>query len=70
MTHTLTIVRGEQPNAEGVEFGLARIDITDEMLTWMEANGVSEDAPDVWVLVTDAAEHPGQLYNVIASRDF
>jgi antitoxin (DNA-binding transcriptional repressor) of toxin-antitoxin stability system len=69
MAYTLTIVRGEQPNANGEEFGLAGINVNDETYAWFEANGVVESDPDVWVLVTPADEYAGELANVIAQRD-
>lgn len=69
LTHTLTIVRGEQPNAVGEEFGLAGVDVSEEVYDWFAAKGCVVDDPDVWVLVTPIDVHPGELRNVIAWRE-
>ncbi|HEY3683495.1 MAG TPA: hypothetical protein VGL93_10670 [Streptosporangiaceae bacterium] len=76
-TYVLTIVRGEQPDGTGGEFGNPNetpylADVPDEVHAWFAANGVQEDDPDVWVLVTRAedVEHaPICATNVIASRE-
>jgi hypothetical protein len=66
--YTLTVVRGEQPNAHGEEFGLAGVDVNDAVYAWFEAKGVRDDDPDVWVLVTPPGEYRGNLSDVIATR--
>jgi hypothetical protein len=69
-THTLTIVRGEQPNSVGEDLVSSGIKIpSDDVYEWLESNGVVVEDPDVWVLVTPIDVHPGELRNVIARRD-
>ena len=65
--YTLTIVRGEQPDANGEELGTTGIDVSNKIYNWFEANGVDEDDPDVRVLVTPGTENPNAV-NVIAQR--
>jgi len=67
--YTLTIVRGEQPNANGEDLAEAGLPFGDEVYTWLEANGVTTEDPDLWVLVTPADEFAGDLRNVVDARD-
>lgn len=66
---TLSIVDGEQPDANGQELGLVDGDVPAPLYYWFTENGVHPDRPDRWVLVTPAREHPGQLRNLVATLD-
>lgn len=69
MAYTLTILRGEQPNANGDELGDSDVPVTAELVERLEAAGLDENDTDIWVLVTPADEDPGELRNVIATVD-
>ncbi|MEE1736409.1 hypothetical protein PUR49_07830 [Streptomyces sp. BE147] len=70
MTATVvwSVVRGESPGAHAVEPGRYSIDVPDEILTWAIGHGVSEDDPDVYLLVTPADE-AGEIMGEIAYRE-
>jgi len=72
MTNTATaiwsVVRGESPTARAIEPGAASIDIPDEILTWAEEHGLSQDDPDVYLLVTPSDE-AGEVIGEIAYRE-
>lgn len=58
-THAIEIFRGQQPAAEGEDFGLffaGDIRASDGILTWLEQQGVVDDDPDTYALVVPAGE--------------
>lgn len=70
-TYTLHVVRGEQPDAAGVELGqsdLEGVDLGQEVWDWLAEQGAGADDL-TWVLVTAVDEHPGELRNLVAQRD-
>lgn len=69
--YTLSIVRGEQPDANGVELGqsdLQGVDLGAGVWDWMTQHGVGQDDL-TWVLVTPCGENPGEIANLVAQRD-
>lgn len=62
VTYTLTVVRGEdQYVGNGWDLASPDCPITfadpdDHTATWLEAQGVTWDNPDAWVLVTPAGQ--------------
>lgn len=45
------VVHGESPTAHAVEPGAVSVTIPDKVLDWSAAHGLTEDAPDVYLLV-------------------
>jgi len=72
-TFTLAVVRGEAPDAAGVEFGLsvlADVDLPSDVWEWFVEHGVSEHDDNVWVLVTPEPEfRAGDVTGLVAWRD-
>jgi len=70
---TLAVVRGEAPDAAGVEFGLSALADTDlpaDVWEWFTEHGVSEHDDNVWVLVTPEPEfRAGDVTGLVAWRD-
>lgn len=66
-----SVVRGESPDANAVEPGVAGIDIPDAVLAWAEGHGLDESDPDVYLLVTpedEAGEVQGEIaYTTLAA---
>lgn len=71
--YTLSVVRGEQPDANGEQLGqsaLEGVDLGAEIWTWLASNGVDAPGDDLtWVQVTPADENPGQLVGLVDQRD-
>lgn len=56
-THTIEVFRGQQPTAEGEDFGCffaGDVQAADSVLSWMEEHGVVVDDTDVYALVVEA----------------
>jgi hypothetical protein len=58
-THTIEIFRGDNPGAEGEDFGIffaGDVRPSDAVLSWLESESVTPDDPNVYALVVPAAE--------------
>lgn len=49
-----SVMRGESPNAAAVEPQMIGVDIPLQVLAWAEAHGMTEDDPDVYLLIAPA----------------
>ncbi|MET9712562.1 hypothetical protein [Nocardiopsis alba] len=59
-----SVVRGESPDANAVEPGVAGIDIPEAISAWAASHGLNEADPDVYLLVTpedEAGEVQGEI---------
>lgn len=64
-----SVVRGESADAVAVEPGQAGLDIPADVLAWAEGHGLSDDDPDVYLLVTTRTA-AGRIDGEIAWREF
>ena len=58
-THTLEIYRGQQDRVEGEDFGIffaGGVKAADSILSWVEAQGVVPETPDMYALVCPVGE--------------
>ncbi|MDT0418882.1 hypothetical protein RM574_25710 [Streptomyces sp. DSM 41982] len=68
-TAVWSVVRGTSPTAHAVEPGPLSIDIPDEIQDWAQEYGLSDDDPEVYLLVTPADE-AAEVTGEIAFRKF
>ncbi|TDC02652.1 hypothetical protein E1091_00175 [Micromonospora fluostatini] len=51
-----SVVRGDSPTAQAVEPAMAGVEIPRDVLDWAEGHGLSDEDPDVYLLVAPADE--------------
>ncbi|MCX4451625.1 hypothetical protein [Streptomyces sp. NBC_01789] len=64
-----SVVRGSSPTARAVEPGPAGVDVPDEILAWAGRHGLSDDDPEVYLLVTPRNE-AGEILGEIVWREY